>query len=887
MAIFEDAEVDEKIASLVAIEKSNFEKKVEAIDSEKQKLKGKISKLEDDIGKVPNHVLELQEETLTYWYNVLAKFVVTKAAQYAYQRIQTEKLVLIKGPTGTGKSACAYHVALRLKNEYGYTIMPARQPSDITQYYKAGTNQVFIIDDCIGKYDLEESEVVTWEKEGPLIHKILSNNGQTKVILTCRKSIWHPNVFDRFGLQVFVCDLNTDELRLTLSEKRTICESYLEKSDMKVITDEIINMYSFLPSLCSIFSSKDVGTVENFFTLPVQLIEEEIDKYKMKSPVRYISLGVLAIEQKIHTKSFVDISRTDELINNLLRESGFKILPSKRLIVSQLEALTDTYVKVDNDCFEFIHETMQAIVLYCIAKICINSVLNYSKSDVIKNQVRLACVKDEQTISKIQITTEHEEAYFSRLARDLREGQFVDVFGNTQSAFPIFRQKLLEYLKNNGKGRNWKTNSDGLTVLHVVSSLGYEDFVSYFIKLDAGMINKTDAKGNTSLHLASINGHLGIVKLLVEDGRNVHILNTDQLSPFFYACENNITAVVKYLISLPNDVAKINEKYMTREHKSVLHITCLKGYTKLTKLLLNQNATVDVQDKGGLTPLHLACLKGQFETSSLLLKARANVNALDKLERTPVYYACTGDYKNIVELLIENKANINKSSLNGSTPLHAVCEKESIDIMQILLKKGSKVDAQEKSGETPLHLACRNGNEHIVKLLIDKNASINAKAKDKMRPFHEACRHGHRNVVGILLDNEVNTEKQNVQGWTGLFFSCANGNSDIVKMILSRKTDINRTDKDGLTALHVACMNNHKDVVIKLLEKKPNINVKDVHGETPLYKACVNGNIKIVKILLSKCAKDKISGTSGLSPVDIATKKGFSDIVALLNNVKN
>lgn len=41
----------------MAIEKSNFEKKVEAIDSEKQKLKGKISKLEDDIGKVPNHVL--------------------------------------------------------------------------------------------------------------------------------------------------------------------------------------------------------------------------------------------------------------------------------------------------------------------------------------------------------------------------------------------------------------------------------------------------------------------------------------------------------------------------------------------------------------------------------------------------------------------------------------------------------------------------------------------------------------------------------------------------------------------------------------------------------------------------------------------------------------
>ncbi|CAG2244587.1 norQ [Mytilus edulis] len=246
--------------------------------------------------------------------NELAKFVVTKAAQYAYQRIDTEKLVVIKGPTGTGKSACAYHVALRLKNEH------------------AGTNQVFIIDDCIGKYDLEETDAVAWEKEGPLIQKILSNNDHTKVILTCRTSIWHSDIFDRFELQVFVCDLHTDELRLTVSEKRTICESYLEKSDMKVITDEIINMYSFLPSLCSIFSSEDVGTVENFFTLPVQLIEEEIDKYKMKSPVRYISLAVLAIKQTI-TKHLSHVNiENEELIKSLFLESGFQILPSKDLL---------------------------------------------------------------------------------------------------------------------------------------------------------------------------------------------------------------------------------------------------------------------------------------------------------------------------------------------------------------------------------------------------------------------------------------------------------------------------------------------------------------------------------------------------------------------------
>ncbi|CAC5359845.1 pilB [Mytilus coruscus] len=195
-------EVDEKIASLIAIEKSSLEKQIDANDSEKQKLKGKISKLEDDIGKVPYHLLELQKETLMNWSNEHAKFVVTKAVQYVYQRIQTEKLVVIIGPTGSGKSACAYHVAFRLKNEYGYAIVPTRQPSDITQYYIPGTNQVIIIDDFVGTYALDEAEAVAWVKECPFIHKILSNKDQTEVILTCRKSIWHPEICERFKLQL-------------------------------------------------------------------------------------------------------------------------------------------------------------------------------------------------------------------------------------------------------------------------------------------------------------------------------------------------------------------------------------------------------------------------------------------------------------------------------------------------------------------------------------------------------------------------------------------------------------------------------------------------------------------------------------------------------------
>ncbi|XP_076070588.1 uncharacterized protein LOC143042207 isoform X1 [Mytilus galloprovincialis] len=864
-----EQEVDENIVTEEAIEQSSSKKQIEGIDIEKQKL-----------------LLELQEKTLLNWSNELAKFVVTKTSQYIYQAIKTDQLVAIIGSTGTGKSACAKHIAFRLKNEYGYTIVSPRQPSDIKQYFLPGTKQVFIIDDFIGKNAFDEAEAVSWD-EGPFIYKILSTNDQSKVILTCRKTIWNPEICERLRLSASTFDLHTENMRLNLLERRTICETYLEKN---TLDDKIIMMYPFLPSLCSIFSSEEAGKVEDFFTFPIQFIEEEINDYKKKSPVCHISLAVLAIKQKIIRKSFL-AGNDRHLIIDLIWESGSQVRPLSELIhviVSQLTALTDSYVKVDKGCFEFIHETMQDIVLYCIAKTFLKSVLKYSKSDVIKGKVELACIKNDQTGPVIEVGSEYEDEYFSRLARDLSHGQFADVFENNRNSFPLFRQKFLTYLKNNKQNIHFKSDSNGSTVLHVLSSLGYSDYVSYVITLDTGMTNKIDAKGNTPLHLASMSGHLSVLKLLVGNGGNVEMLNKEELSPFFYACENNSISVVHYLLNSKKDFVKINKKYMKRENKSVLHIACLKGYIEIVKILLDHRATVDIPDAGELTPLHLACSNGQYKTAELLLNSGANVNALDKLGRTPVYHACTGDYKDIVKLLIKRKANINKSTLNGSTPLHAACEHEIVDIVNILLNNGAKVDVQDREVGTPLHLACRKGNGRIVQLLIDNRASINLKTKkDKMRPFHEACQNGHLNVIEILLENGVNYEKQNEQGWTGLFFSCANGNNHIVKTILSRKTDVNRVNQDRITALHIACMKNHEDVVNTLINKKANVNVTDIRGETSLYKACFNGNIEIVKILLHREADVKICSFRGLSPVAIAKKKGFNDIVALLDNKHN
>ncbi|VDI74393.1 Hypothetical predicted protein [Mytilus galloprovincialis] len=866
-------DVEEKIASLIANEKYSLEKQIEENDSEKQKLKDEISKLKDNTGNVPHHVLELRKEKLQHWSNVLNKFVLTKAAHFLYLQIQTENVITIIGPTGTGKSAYAYHLAFRLQNEYDYTIVPVRQLSDILQFYEPGKNQVFINDDFIGKHALNKAEAELWEKEGPFIHKRLSNNDQTKLILTCRKSIWHPAKNERFGFSAL--DLHTKELRLTLSEKREIFEAYIDRGDVESLNDEILMMYTFFPSLCSFFSSIKVEVSKSLFTMPVQFIEQEINNYKEKSQTRYIALAVLAIKQKITETSFLHDIESGELIKTLFGESALQSCPPKKLIINHLVALTDTYVKVNNDRFEFIHKTMQNIVLYCIAKTFINSVLKYCKNDVFKNQVRLACIKEEihveLTAPFIQVISEHEDAYFTRLTSELDKGHYNEVFGNNQNAFKIFRKKWLVHLNRIRKIIPSKTISYGLpTVLHVVSSLGYDDYVSHFIKIDTQMIDHADVNGNTPLHLASLNGHLDTVKCLVENSRNVHILNNNKLSPFIYACENNEIEVVKYLASLEGDLVQINETYTTREHKSVLHMACTKGLKQILNILLEHHAKVDIQDKNGLTPLHLSCFIGQYEIALLLLNARANVNALDILQRTPVYLACTGNYTNIVELLIEYKADINKSTLTGYTPLHATCEKDSTEIATILIENLSNVNVKEKTVESPLHIACRRGNESMVNLLIAHSASVNSKSKDKLTPLHVACSNGCQKVVDILLKNNANPRRKNKDGWTALLISSDNGNNDIVKTIMNVETDVNVSDANGITPLVLACKGNHINVVETLLVSKANVNQCNNFKSSPLEYACTAGHMELVNLLLDHGAYINLANSNGTTPLHTA-----------------
>ncbi|CAC5373103.1 unnamed protein product [Mytilus coruscus] len=185
-----------------------------------------------------------------------------------------------------------------------------------------------------------------------------------------------------------------------------------------------------------------------------------------------------------------------------------------------LVGLTGTYVKTDSDNFMFTHETLQKIVLRCIAKTIIKSVIKYCKTEVILNQLRLNCVYVEQDDFTIEVTAENEDAYFQRRVYEFEKDCNKAIFENEQNKVPQFRPMFIEYMNKYLSREYWTKTQGDMPALHVVSSLGYHDYTTFFLQ-DNKMINQKDSDGNIPLHSACMKGHTTIVKSLVENNFSI------------------------------------------------------------------------------------------------------------------------------------------------------------------------------------------------------------------------------------------------------------------------------------------------------------------------------------------------------------------------------
>lgn len=321
---------------------------------------------------------------------------------------------------------------------------------------------------------------------------------------------------------------------------------------------------------------------------------------------------------------------------------------------------------------------------------------------------------------------------------------------------------------------------------------------------------------DTLLQSAAGDGHVKVVKALLDLGFNKEVADEDGYTPLHWAASNGHLEVVKIL--LENGA---NKETTQAEGSTPLNSAAGRGHVEIVKLLLEKRANKEAAENYGGTPLNSAAEEGNVEVVKLLLDEGANKEATNKEGRTPLNSSADRGHVEVVEVLLQIGANTEARSRDGQTPLHSAVNGGHVEVVQMLIQIGANMEATDWHGRTTLHRAANLYDAEVVKLLVDSGANIEATALDKWRPMHLAAFKGRDDVLRILLRQGANKEAANDYGETPLHFAAYRGHVDIVKTLIKEGANSGASNLYRRTSFHRAKFKRHVEVVL-LLEEKAN-----------------------------------------------------------------
>ena len=103
----------------------------------------------------------------------------------------------------------------------------------------------------------------------------------------------------------------------------------------------------------------------------------------------------------------------------------------------------------------------------------------------------------------------------------------------------------------------------------------------------------------------------------------------------------------------------------------------------------------------------------------LLIKNEAEVNLQSKNGLAPIHLCAQEDRTSVAEILAQHGADLNAVTKAGYSPLHVSAHFGSTSMVKTLLEKEVVVNGQNELGYTPLHQAAQQGHSQIVNLLLE------------------------------------------------------------------------------------------------------------------------------------------------------------------------
>ncbi|KAG5783264.1 hypothetical protein H9Q73_003087 [Fusarium xylarioides] len=289
-----------------------------------------------------------------------------------------------------------------------------------------------------------------------------------------------------------------------------------------------------------------------------------------------------------------------------------------------------------------------------------------------------------------------------------------------------------------------------------------ESLLAYAIRYNApsGMIRKIleynpdlemrDKKESTALHCITRLTTLETVRLVVNAGGRLDVLNADKDTPLIVAIGAQMDDVFFYM--LKKEPSLLTQNFITSQQRATpLHEACRFGSLAMVRSLIDHGMDVNLpcegvygttlisatlrsdllssplasdiialllvngaspSTEGGLFqyPLISACLSCPADTVKLLLNSDTSPKDYDSLNRKAVHMACYNSLA-VLNLLEAPDSDFKYTDMVGRVPLHYAVMTGDVELVEVVLKRSERVrisiDVKDDDGWTPLLWAAR------------------------------------------------------------------------------------------------------------------------------------------------------------------------------------
>ncbi|XP_047126788.1 serine/threonine-protein phosphatase 6 regulatory ankyrin repeat subunit B isoform X1 [Hydra vulgaris] len=450
-------------------------------------------------------------------------------------------------------------------------------------------------------------------------------------------------------------------------------------------------------------------------------------------------------------------------------------------------------------------------------------------------------------------------------------------------------------------------NKLGETALHYCAKIPpkienqaiYNDLTKLLLDNHAEVMVQTLETNETPIHYCCQNGNADILCMIFaslspkERYKAANLTNNDGWPALFVASKYGYPNIVRILLENDARVDMFDEN-----GKGALHVACETGHTLCVELIMDKKSYVDAKTKLGATSVGLAAANGHSQLVEMLVKKyHASVDVLSLIKRSALHMASEKGYLQSCKALIQLGADPMCVDTNHAAPIHLASENNFPDIVKMFLEINPDLASLiNKDGNGCAHIAAAKGSYEVFNALLKVNSTIAfAKSKTTLRtPLHLAAEGDHAEIIQLLINQGVSLIDEDKDGLTALHLAAKYGSRNAIEMFKGRMSFNIVSSKTGMTPLHLASEFDQAGSLADLLLKASasvasecpagKIPAETEYGFTCLHYAAKNGHEAIVRQLLNSddVVIDHPTSKKGLLPIHLAIIEGHAGVVSLL-----